>query len=349
LSLRLIEAGARPVHIELAPFSREDSRNYLLALAAAARMPNLFEPEALDRIVDGVGSSPRLLRSTASLAYFFAASAGACEIRTKYAVSALGARIAEGFPKFTKEPVAPDTASESPAGPGDVDEALNPEPSYETPRNAEAVESGELPSDQETASAWQLPSFPQHTDVESPGETYDMTQEGSGRRRVRTVVAGSLIVAAAAVLGWFSPAILKEFGPGSDSVLLNQPAQIDASGLNTVPPPPYGADSASGAAPSAGSDGIPALRNDNFGAADRSGSETVFANPASPVPPAATPDAPPEPAPPPAVTSPKQAAAAPEPVERNSSAKPAIDQTLTAEERAAVARGLRELERNDLR
>lgn len=357
LSVRLAQTGAYPVRIDLAPFSREDSRNYLLALAAAARMPNIFDPEALDRIVDGVGSSPRLLRSTASLAYFFAASAGASVICAEYAASALGARIAEGFPKFAKEPVAPHAAGESPAAPAqsepaaaaprEADKALDPEPFDQGSRTADAVETDEIPSDHENPGAWQLPPFPQHAAIASATESYDMADDDSGRRGVRTVIAG-LLVAAAAVLGWLLPVLLRELRPGADSVLLKEPARIERSGLNAVQPP-HNANPANGAAPSATPYDVPGPRNDTAGTEDRSGSETVFANPTPPAPPDVTPTGPIEPAPSrPAATPPKQAAA-PEPIDPNSNSRPPVDQTLTAEEQAAVARGLRELERNGLR
>jgi hypothetical protein len=359
LSLRLAHAGAHPVRVDLAPFSREDSRNYLLALAAASHMPQIFEPEALDQIVDRVGSSPRLLRSTASLAYFFAASAGASKICVKYAASALGTRMAEGFPEFARERLAPKFASESPvalapskpvaAAPADAEEALKPDPPNVASRTVDPVETGELTSDDENASAWQLPRVPQHALIKTPTGPHDMLDDGAGRPRARTVIAGSLIVVAA-VLGSFFPTILRQLGPGAASVLLNEPARIETSGANTVPAPVYNAAPASGAAPSAAPDDVPAPRSDNVGTEDRSGSETVFANPAPPAPPDVTPAVPTEPTPsPPAATPPSQAAAAPERVAPNSSGRPAIDQTLTAEEREAVARGLRELERDRLR
>jgi len=96
---RFILSNIRPVLIELTSLAPADARSYLTDRATGAGLRDLFTDEALELIIVGTHGSPRALRSIASLAFFFAASAGASQIRVEHVTSALIGRVPSGGQK----------------------------------------------------------------------------------------------------------------------------------------------------------------------------------------------------------------------------------------------------------
>jgi hypothetical protein len=87
-ALHRLSSDVRATIIDLRPLDPEESRDFLLARAAAAGRLDLFTPEALDVIVDAGQGSPRLLRVLAGAAMFQAASDGAAQIGAAHAALA---------------------------------------------------------------------------------------------------------------------------------------------------------------------------------------------------------------------------------------------------------------------
>jgi hypothetical protein len=141
-------SNARPALIELTPFSQSDARNYLRDQATGAGLRDLFAEEALDLLVVGTHGSPRSLRSIASLAYFFAASGGASQIRLEHVTSALIGRAPAAVPKTEEALFAMPHIDEAPANDEIVPQA-----------NAAPVPPAEPPA--EGPSAASLPPFAQ--------------------------------------------------------------------------------------------------------------------------------------------------------------------------------------------
>jgi len=86
-------ATVDPVLIQFDLLSRSDAEHYLLERAAAAGFTNLFSDDSLDLIVDASSGSPRLLARIGSLAFCNAASDCAGQIRHKHAASAVAMQL----------------------------------------------------------------------------------------------------------------------------------------------------------------------------------------------------------------------------------------------------------------
>src|SRR5450432_1144870 len=85
-----------PLQIRMNPFFSgasdlplTDPRIFLRRRASNIGRMNLFTMEALDLIVDGSRVVPSQLRSIAQLAFFAAASEGACQIHSRHVANAL--------------------------------------------------------------------------------------------------------------------------------------------------------------------------------------------------------------------------------------------------------------------
>ena len=106
---RFTSSGGRAVIIELAPLTHADARNYLLERATSAGRPDLFEPDALELLIDGAHGSPRVLRSIASIAFFAAAVGDSPRIGARHVADALASQIHCEPPKSRQVsiPIAP--------------------------------------------------------------------------------------------------------------------------------------------------------------------------------------------------------------------------------------------------
>jgi hypothetical protein len=98
---RFVSLGVQPVVVELRLFSPADARTYLLD--AAADFPDLFTADALDLIVHEAHGTPRLLRSMASFAFFVAASDSASQIRVRHVGQARAAQVPSAAPDLSKK------------------------------------------------------------------------------------------------------------------------------------------------------------------------------------------------------------------------------------------------------
>ena len=98
---RFVSLGVHPVVVELRLFSPTDARTYLLE--AAADFPDLFTADALDLIVHEAHGTPRLLRSMASFAFFVAASDSASQIRVRHVGQARAAQVPSAAPDLSKK------------------------------------------------------------------------------------------------------------------------------------------------------------------------------------------------------------------------------------------------------
>jgi hypothetical protein len=93
-SIRRFSTVDDVVVVELMRLSQSDTRHYLQERATHAGFPDLFSPTAFDLIVDGSRGVPRSLWFIASLAYFYASSAGASQIDREHVAHALSSQIA---------------------------------------------------------------------------------------------------------------------------------------------------------------------------------------------------------------------------------------------------------------
>ena len=136
---RFMLADARPVLIELTSLSPVDARNYLTDQAASAGLRDLFSDEALELIVVGTHGSPRALRSIASLAFFFAASAGASQISVEHATSALIGRVPPPAQKADEAIVPPQRAEDDGLPPENIDDGVLPPLTLDAPLAEDAA------------------------------------------------------------------------------------------------------------------------------------------------------------------------------------------------------------------
>jgi len=303
---RLICSNVHHVIIELAPLPPSDARNYLLERANNAGLPDLFTSEALELTINGSHGSPRLLRSIAGLAFFGAASDGSSQISLKHVASALSAQVQSGTQDVAERTLQVPSADETPKSPAVF------------PSDAEAVypysQDVEMPAEsQSTADQFRTDVHSRQTATKRRKNLEYLSGDSIVSTRVsrRTLVAAiSIVIAAAAVIATVLP--MQEGTSLYSTTRLNSPpAPVQTSDFAEPAPalPPTASNEAEGTVRAA-----PVLNNaENVTQAEKKTSGRI--------------------------------AAAKKSVPGAAQGKTVTHRPLTVEEKAAVARGIREIER----
>jgi hypothetical protein len=307
-------AAIDPFHIAFDLLSQSDAEHYLKERAASAGFTDLFSAEAMALILNASSGSPRLLRRMASLAYVNAASDGAFQIGPKHAAAALDMQLP---PDIATYAVNQNPADEQPVLP-DVKLGERPVPEKKPLRTAEELpriepdfhERAPIPAMAESDVPPRNDMWARPTDgiavARLEGESHHPERRGRTRYGALVVAAVVLFAAAALAVGVVRPWHRAPVSANLPSAAQVQPAAAAALPVEPAISPP---------APS----------------------QAASTPPPGPAPAAIAPQPPPQTQT--VDTKPAETARAPD------EPPASISPPLSAEERAAVAKGVRELER----